>query len=186
MCKKRHSVFEDHGSYVTNSITKPYKAIIFKYAEHIRESFDLAKYISPTSKRGGGGGGITKLTGNPDIHNYQRKLFTSISRKISTLWYRTRSSTKRHIYAPRIHNIWLIFSTPLKSKTIRESFLPWSRRIKPVPSRGTCAKKTFLFMSALIECLLWRIRLVLGRSCPRMSQKKVEVFITTISSERIM
>ena len=52
MWKNHCCVFYNHVRYVQNNITKPYKVIILKYYEQICEMFELAQYISPTSKKG--------------------------------------------------------------------------------------------------------------------------------------
>ena len=50
MLKKHHNVYEEHVYYIINDIHKPFKMLIFDYAEHVSYIFELAKFLTPPSK----------------------------------------------------------------------------------------------------------------------------------------
>ena len=49
---KQISVFGYHLRHIKNYITNPFKARILKYAEHMREMFEIDIYISTTINKG--------------------------------------------------------------------------------------------------------------------------------------
>ena len=49
MWKKHWSVFQDHVKYIHNETVKPFIFGILQYAECVRETHELAKYLPPPS-----------------------------------------------------------------------------------------------------------------------------------------
>ena len=45
MCRKHHSVFQDHYKYMHNGIMKPFRVGILQYTKHVRNIHDLAKFL---------------------------------------------------------------------------------------------------------------------------------------------
>ena len=50
---KNRSVFQDHFKYISNYIINPFRVGILQYAELISYMYDLAKYLTPPSRKGG-------------------------------------------------------------------------------------------------------------------------------------
>ena len=51
MWRKHRSIYQDNMKYICNSIVNPFKVKILRYAEHVRDIHDLAKYILPPLRK---------------------------------------------------------------------------------------------------------------------------------------
>ena len=52
MWRNHRSVFKDHLKYIRNNIVKQFHFIILRYADHVQDMHDLAKYQLPTLTKG--------------------------------------------------------------------------------------------------------------------------------------
>ena len=52
MWRKHRSVFQDHIKYLCKDILKPFRVVIIRYAERVKEMHDLSKNLPPDSMKG--------------------------------------------------------------------------------------------------------------------------------------
>ena len=54
MWRKHWSTLKYHVKYISNDIVKPFRLVILHYDEHVREMYDLDKYLLPPLQKGWG------------------------------------------------------------------------------------------------------------------------------------